>query len=115
MSSSPTTISTLPITMTAAAVIAPFQAIGYDGNVASAAGKAAGLARTPAAAIGEHFLVDADGVLTGRAGAAIAAGADLEVGSAGKLVTLSAGVKVATAMEAAAADGDLFKIRWIPN
>ena len=90
------------------------QAIGYDGNVATAAATMQGLAQTDAAS-GEQVAVDVQGTGIAIAGAAIAVGADLEVGAAGKLVTKAAGVSVGRALQAAGADGDLIEIMLLPK
>ena len=51
-----------------------------------------------------------DGVSKAIAGAAIAQGAEVEVDSAGKVITLAAGVSVGIALIAASADGDIISV-----
>jgi hypothetical protein len=45
----------------------------------------------------------------------IAAGGEIEVGADGKGVAKAAGVTVARALDAAAADGDVIRVVLIPN
>jgi hypothetical protein len=106
-------ISLLTLTAVAAAALSEHQAVGYDGDVATAAGAMQGLAITDAA-LGDPVAVDVLGTSVAIAGAAVAVGAALEVGAGGKLVTKDAGVTVARALQAAAADGDLFEVMLIP-
>lgn len=98
----------------AAGTITAHQAVGWDGDVASAAGNAAGFACTDAAS-GEVLAIDQLGTTVAIAGEQIAAGAELEVGSGGKLVTQDAGVTVARAVQAASGDGAEFEVFIIPN
>lgn len=107
-------IPILTLSVVAAAALSEHQAIGYDGNVATAAATMQGLAQTDAAS-GEQVAVDVQGTGIAIAGAAIAVGADLEVGAAGKLVTKAAGVSVGRALQAAGADGDLIEIMLLPK
>lgn len=106
-------IPLLTLTVVAAAALSEHQAVGYDGDVATAAGAMQGLATTDAA-LGDPVAVDVLGTSVAIAGAAVAVGAALEVGAGGKLVTKAAGVTVARALQAAAADGDLFEVMLIP-
>ena len=80
-----------------------------DGNLsvahASAAGRAFGVAKEDAAS-GELVGVARDGVVRVKASAAIAAGANVEVGSAGQAVTATSGVVVGYAVTAAASGAD---------
>lgn len=101
-------------TVAAAATITEGQAVTVAGAVASSAGNAIGIACTDAVS-GEQLAVDMIGTAVAIAGAAVAKGAALEVGSAGKLVTQSAGVTVARALQAAGADGDRFEVFLIAN
>lgn len=107
-------IAILTLSTTAIAVIAECQAVGYDGDVAAAAGAMKGLA-TYDAAIGDEFAADVLGTSIAIAGEAVAEGAELEVGVAGKLVTKAAGVVVARALQAAVADGDKFEVMLLPK
>lgn len=101
-------------TIVAAGTISEHQAIGWDGDVASAAGNIAGFACTNAVS-GDALAIDQLGTAVAIAGAAVSKGAALEVGSAGKLVTQSAGVTVARAVTAASGDGAEFEVFIIPN
>ena len=65
---------------------------------ATAAAKAFGVASYDIAS-GDTGSVQRDGILFVTAGAAITAGAQVEVGTGGKAVTLAAGVAVGTALE----------------
>ncbi len=98
----------------AAAAILQGQAVTAAGAVATAAGNAVGVAETDAAS-GDRVPVTALGTGIAIAGAAVAAGAALEVGTTGRLVTHSAGVTVGRALTAAAAAGDQIEVLLIPN
>lgn len=98
----------------AAAAIAENQAVGWDGNVASAVGAMKGLATHDADA-GEFMAIDRLGTSIAIAGGAIAEGAELEVGAGGKLVTKAAGITVARAEQAASADGDRIEVYLLPH
>lgn len=108
-----TKYSLLTLSIAAAAALAENQAVGYDGNVATAAAAMKGLATSDAAA-GEQVGVDVLGTSIAIAGGVVADGAALEVGAGGKLVTLAAGVEVARALQAAGADGDLIEVMLLP-
>lgn len=64
---------------------------------------------------GENASLGLGGVATAKAGAAVAVGALLEVGTSGRVITRSAGVTVGRAITAAAADGDNILYTIIPN
>src|SRR5690606_10555939 len=98
----------------AAGALTAHPAAGRDGGAASAARNTAGFACTDAAS-GEVLAIDQLGTTVAIAGEQIAAGAELEVGSGGKLVTQDAGVTVARAVQAASADGAEFEVFIIPN
>ena len=104
----------LTLTVVAAAALSEHQAVGYDGNVATAAATMQGIASYDAVAA-DQVAIDVAGTAVAIAGAAVAVGADLEVGAAGKLVTKAAGVSVGRALQAAGADGDLFEIMLLPK
>lgn len=109
-------ISLLALTANANGAITALRFVGHDGAVATAAGNALGVACT-AAADGEDFPVDVIGTTVVEAGAAIAEGAEIEVGANGKAVTQSAGVTVARMApgSSASADGDLVEVLLIAN
>lgn len=104
----------LPLTETATAAINRHRFVGYSGTHAAAAGPALGVSRT-GAAIGEDLAVDTLGTALVEASEAIAAGGAVEVGADGKAAALDAGVTVARARTAAAADGDLIEAVLIPS
>lgn len=64
---------------------------------------------------GDDIAIASLGTAFATAGAQIAVGALLEVGTAGKLITKNTGIGVARARTAAAADGDEFKVFILPN
>ena len=107
-------IAVLTVGVVATGTITQNQAMTAGGAVASAAGNAVGFANT-GGATGARIPVTALGTALAVAGAAIALGAAVEVGSAGKVITRSAGVTVGRAMSAAGADGDQIEILVIPN
>jgi hypothetical protein len=105
-------ILTLP--RKALAVITAERFVSPTGAVATAAGNTAGVARSNAA-VGETFPVDVLGTAIVQAAAAIADGAEIEVGAAGQAVTKSAGKVVARALQAAAGAGSRIEVLLIPN
>lgn len=91
----------LTITRTAAGTISKYLAVTLAGAVAGAGVEAIGFATTDAVS-GENFAVDVLGTTTALAGAAINAGAALEVGADGKVITkTTAGARVGWALFAA--------------
>lgn len=107
-------VALLTLGIAATATITQNQAITAGGAVATAAGNAIGFANT-AATSGQRVPTTVVGTALAIAGAAIANGAAIEVGSAGKVVTKSAGVTVGRALQAAAADGDVIEVLVITN
>jgi len=103
----------MTLSVAATAAIGEYQAVGYDGAVATAAAAMQGLSVTDAD-LGDLFAVDVLGTGIAIAGGSVAVGAALEVGAGGKLVTKAAGVTVARALQAAALDGDLIEVMLIP-
>lgn len=95
--------------VTAAAALTRLRFVGFDGKVAGAGTKALGVAET-GADLGEEASVSTHGELLITAGAAIAEGAEVEVGADGKAVTKAAGVANGYARDVAAADGDIIRI-----
>lgn len=96
-------------TSVAAADLTVLRFVGFDGAVGTAAGAALGVAAADASS-GEQAPVKTHGVLLVEAGGVIAAGAEVEIGTAGKAVTIASGVAQGRAMDAAAADGDKIRI-----
>lgn len=107
-------IEILTIGVTAGATITQYQAVTAAGAVATAAGNAVGFATTGASS-GQRVPVTVLGTAIATAGAAITAGAAVEVGTAGKVVTKSAGIAIGRALTAAGADGDTVEVLCIPN
>lgn len=100
---------------TATAPLAQYQPVQATGAPAVAAGNAIGFA-TVATATGARAPVCVGTTALAVAGAAIAEGALLEVHTTvTKVVTRSAGVSIARALQAAAADGDVIEVMPIPN
>ena len=94
----------------AAAALARFQMVGFDGDVCAAGAAALGTAETDTAA-GSPAPVNLHGALLVTAGAAIAVGAAVETGAAGKVITKAAGIANGYAMDEALADGDIIRIK----
>lgn len=88
--------------------------VAFSGAIATAGGTAAGPVRVKAAA-NDLVGVTVLGATTVEAGAAIADGAELEVGADGKVITRATGKTVAWALGAAAADGDKLEAFIVAN
>jgi hypothetical protein len=108
-------ISIFSLAIVASAAIEAERFVGADGAYATAAGTSVGVSTTKAAAVGERFNADVLGTTIVTAGGVIAKNAYLQVGANGKAVTRTAGVSVAQALQAAAADGDRIEVLLIPN
>jgi len=67
------------------------------------------------AAIGDAVTVDILGTAQVEAGAAVAAGATIGVDASGRGITWASGAKVAVALEAASAAGQVIECLLIPN
>lgn len=107
-------ISILCLPLTATAVLTAERFVTGTGAVAAAGANTLGVTRSNAQ-IGEDVPVDVLGTAIVTAGAAIAQGASIEVGTAGKAITANAGKVVARALQAAAADGSRIEVLLIPN
>lgn len=110
-------IALLTLTVTASAALSANRGVTGAGAVPAAGANVAGFTRTSAAS-GELVPVDVLGTTIAEAGAAIAAGAAVEVDNLGRVITLAAGVKVgrmAPGQAAAGAAGALVEIVLIPN
>ena len=99
----------LAVTIAAAAALTRFRFVDFTGNVASAGERPLGVATTDFD-IGEQASVATHGEILVEAGAAIAAGAEVESDANGKAITKAAGVANGIAWDAAAAAGDLIRI-----
>jgi len=107
-------VSLLNLSILAAVAITAEHFVTAGGVLATAAGNTLGVARSDAA-IGDRMPVDVIGTAIVTAGAAIAKGARVEVGAAGKAATHASGVAVGVALDAAAADGDKIEVLLIQN
>lgn len=108
-------IPILTLTFKATAAILAERFVSPTGAItATTAANSAGVARSNAA-IGEAYPVDVLGTAVVVAGAAIAVGAEIEVGAGGKAVTKSAGKTVARALQSATGDGSRIEVLLIPN
>jgi hypothetical protein len=109
------TIPLLTLTVTASGAIATARFVTPAGAQAEAGVATLGVART-AAASAAKLPVDVLGTAIAEAGAAVAVGATLKTDANGKAITwVTSGAKVALALTAAAADGDLIEVLLIPN
>ena len=93
----------LTITRNATVAITACLAVTAAGAIAAAGADAVGFATTNAA-VGEDFAVDVLGTTTAIAGAALTAGARVQVGTGGKVVAQSTGVSMGILLFAAGAD-----------
>ncbi|HEV7914516.1 MAG TPA: capsid cement protein [Albitalea sp.] len=110
-------IALLTLTVTATAAVAANRGITSLGAVPAAAAAIAGVTRT-SGGIGDLVPVDVMGTTLIESGAAIAAGAAVEVDNQGRAITLAAGVKagrMAPGQAAAGAAGVLVEIVLIPT
>jgi hypothetical protein len=105
-------ICTLPLKLTATVVQKTF--VDLDGDTATAAAYAFGVADMDGVS-GETIAVVVQGTAKVLSAAAIAKGAAVEVGAAGKAATLAAGVKVGRALEAAGGANEVIEVLLIPN
>ncbi len=99
----------LTTSIPAAAALTRLRFVGLTGNVCAAGAKALGTAETDADA-GEQAPVNTHGILLVEAGAAIAAGAEVESNADGKAITKAAGASNGFALDAATAAGDVIRI-----
>lgn len=99
----------LAVTIAAAAALSRFRFADYAGNVAGAGERALGVPTTDFGA-GEQASIATHGEILVEAGAAIAAGAEVESDADGRAVTKTTGVAAGVARDAAAAAGDIIRI-----
>ncbi|WP_432719851.1 DUF2190 family protein [Jeongeupia wiesaeckerbachi] len=83
--------------------------VGFDGGICAAGTKALGVVEVDTGA-GNMAPSNVLGVILVEAGAAIAAGAEVQSDAAGKAITKAAGVGNGFAWDAAAAAGDVIRI-----
>jgi hypothetical protein len=112
MAASSTNTLVLSVVVTAAAT--QFRAVGHTGGAPAAAANCLGFAQQ-AGAIGDAVPVVALGTAIAEAGAAIAAGALIELDASQRAITRSAGAIVGRALTAAGAAGDQVEVMLIPN
>lgn len=105
----------LTLSVASAAALNAERFVTVAGAVPAAGANVFGVNRSSAAAAGELVPVDVLGTSIVVAGAAVAVGAALETDNQGRAITLNAGVKVARALQAAAAAGDRIEVFLIPN
>lgn len=111
-----TNIALLNIGLTSAAALAQYQPVQATGAAATAAGNAVGICQTAVAASGTRYGVVVLGTSIAIAGAAIAAGALVEVHTTvTQVVTKSAGIAIGRALTAAGAAGDQIEVLLIPQ
>lgn len=103
---------TLSVLATAALTANRF--VTAAGAVPAASGNALGVALADAASATQVPVVVL-GTAVVTAGAAIANGVAVEVGTAGKAITKATGIAVGRALQAASGDGDSIEINLIPN
>ena len=99
----------LAVTIGAAVALTRFRFVDFTGNVAGAGERPLGVATTDFDA-GEQASVAARGEILVEAGAAIAAGAEVESDASGRAVTKTTGVAFGVARDAAAAAGDIIRV-----
>ncbi len=107
-------VEILTHSVVATATLTAARAVTAAGALPAAAARCLGFAKF-GGATGERVSVAVLGTTIAEAGAAVAAGAALELDSSGRVITKSAGVTVGHALGAAAALGDKIEILLIPN
>lgn len=110
-------ISTLTLTVAAAAALASARFVTQAGAYPAAGAAAFGVTRTSAAQAGDLVPVDVQGTAIVETGAAITADAALMVDAEGRVVPLTTGSKspVGRAMGAAAAAGAFIEVLLVPS
>lgn len=99
----------LTTTIMAAMAISALHFVSFDGKMATAGSKAAGICEADTDA-GEACPVNVNGVLLITAGGAIAVGQEVEVGADGKAVALASGKSNGYALDPATHDGEVIRI-----
>ena len=108
-------IALLTKSFTAAGTLAQYQPVQATGAAATAAGNAVGFANV-AASTGDLYPAVVAGTSLAVAGAAITAGALVEVHTTvTQVVTKSSGVAIGRALSAASAAGDVIEVLLIGN
>lgn len=110
-----TSLPILTRTVTATSSVAAQRFVTPAGAQAGAGENTLGVARVAAVAA-DKLPVDVLGTAIVEAGAAVAVNATIKADANGKAITwATSGAKVALALSAAAADGDLIEVLLIPN
>jgi len=99
----------LAVTIAAAVDLSRFRFADYSGNVASAGERALGVPTTDFSA-GEQASIATHGEILVEAGAAIAAGAEVESDANGRAVTKTTGIGSGVARDAASAAGEIIRV-----
>ena len=99
----------LAVTIAAAVALFRFRFADYSGNVASAGERVLGVPTTDFSA-GEQASVATHGEILVEAGAAIAAGAEVESDANGRAVTKTTGIGFGVARDAAGAAGEIIRV-----
>lgn len=108
-------ISLLTLTLALTGTVSANRFVKPSGAQSAAGENSLGVART-AGVSGESIAVDTLGTAVVEAGAAVAVGASIKADANGKAITwATSGAKIAVALQAAAADGDLIEVLLIPN
>lgn len=84
--------------------------VDYDGTLPAAGSKPFGVTQYESVA-GDDLAVDTYGIVKVQVGAAVTAGADLEVAADGQVITLNTGKSVGIALTGATTAGDLINIK----
>lgn len=108
-------ITILSLTARSTGAILKKRAVTYAGAQAGAGVTILGIADFGATAAGQDVTVDVIGTSIATSGAAFAVGTALETDASGRLITRSAGVTVARALEAATAADQLIEVLLLAN
>lgn len=99
----------LAVTVAAAAALPRFRFADYSGNVASAGERVLGVPTTNFSAF-DQASVATHGEILVEAGAAIAAGVEVESDANGRAVTKTTGIGFGVARDAAGAAGEIIRV-----
>lgn len=106
--------SLLVLQVVASAAISTGRGVTFAGAHSGAGLAIYGVSRT-SGAIGDPVPIDCVGTTLMEAGAAVTAGAAVEVDSVGRVIDFSAGVKVGRALSAAGAAGTFVEVLLFPG
>jgi len=108
-------LAVLALTVAATAPLTANRFVTVAGAVPAADANVLGVTRA-AAVSGDKIPVDVLGTAVVEAGAAVAAGDSIKTNASGQAITwATSGAKVAIALEAASASGQLIEVLLIPN